>query len=160
METTIEIKPWEHLTCDELYDLLQLRIAVFVVEQNCPYQEADQKDKKSTHVLMRDSSGQLVGCTRLVRPGVSYPEWSIGRVAVALSHRSKHLGQRLMQASLEHLKATTNSAPIRISAQFYLLQFYQKCGFQQVSDIYLEDNIPHVEMLLTTYPDMKDSQGK
>lgn len=152
MDTTIEIKPWEELTRDEVYALMQLRIAVFVVEQNCPYQDADNKDKKSAHVLMRDDQGQLVGCARLVRPGVSYNEWSIGRVAVALSHRSKQLGQRLMKACLEHLQQHTQSAPIRISAQYYLLQFYNRCGFEQVSEIYLEDNIPHVEMLLTSYP--------
>lgn len=152
MEISTEIKSWEDLTREELYDLIQLRIAVFVVEQNCPYQDADNKDKNSAHVMMRDSNGQLIACARLVSPGISYDEWSIGRVAVALSHRSQKLGYRLMHACLDQLDQQTQGAPIRISAQSYLIKFYTQCGFEQVSEMYLEDDIPHVEMLLKTYP--------
>jgi ElaA protein len=151
MSSTITIKDWAELSQDELYDLIRLRLAVFVVEQNCPYQDADNKDRASVHVLMHDDRGLLIGCARLVKPGISYKEWSIGRVAVALTHRNQGLGKELLLHCLAHLKNQTQESPVRISAQYYLLQFYTALGFQQVSDIYLEDNIPHVEMLLSDY---------
>jgi ElaA protein len=151
----IQIKPWQDLSQEEVYDLLRLRIAVFVVEQNCPYQDADNKDKSSLHVMMRNEEGHLVGCARLVQPGISYAEWSIGRVAIHPFARNQGKGQEIMNACLAHLKRQTTSQPVRISAQFYLLRFYTNLGFVQVSDIYLEDNIPHIEMLLTDYQAIK-----
>ncbi len=156
MTTTIHIKSWDELSRDDLYELIRLRLAVFVVEQNCPYQDADNKDQKSIHVLMRDAEGELVGCARLVKPGVSYTEWSIGRVVIAETIRKQGKGQELMQACLKYLKSLTESSPVRISAQYYLLDFYTQIGFNALSDIYLEDNIPHIEMLLNNYDKMVD----
>jgi ElaA protein len=105
---------------------------------------------------MRDAEGELVGCARLVKPGVSYTEWSIGRVVIAETIRKLGKGQELMQACLKYLKSLTESSPVRISAQYYLLDFYTQIGFNALSDIYLEDNIPHIEMLLNNYDKIID----
>lgn len=143
------IKTWEDLTASELYDLMALRCAVFVVEQNCPYQDPDGKDQKSYHVWARDESGVMVAYARLVKPGVSYAEWSIGRVVTAGAVRMLGAGKELMTVSLDYLKNELGANAVRISAQQYLTKFYTSFGFVQVSEPYLEDDIPHVEMLLT-----------
>lgn len=139
-------KSFDELTTPELYALLQLRSAVFVVEQNSIYQDVDGKDLKSYHLIAAEN-GTVVAYTRLLPPGMSYPDQSIGRVVVARSHRAYGLGFELMQRSISASYLLFGNNPIRISAQLYLKRFYESLAFQQVSDIYDEDGIPHIEML-------------
>ena len=138
---------WGELSTQDLYDLLALRSAVFVVEQNCPYQDLDGKDQKSDHIFARDEDGEMVAYARIVFPGVSYSEWSIGRVATSLKVRRSGAGKLLMNQCMSYLIHDCNAGGIRISAQEYLLKFYEGFAFEQVSESYLEDDIPHVEML-------------
>lgn len=140
-------KPFDALLPKELYAILQLRIEVFVVEQNCVFQDADDKDQPSWH-LMGWSNNQLVAYTRLVPAGISYPEASIGRVVTFPKMRKSGLGKKLMQKSLEMIYTLWSIQPVRISAQVYLKKFYESFGFQQCSEIYLEDNIEHIGMIL------------
>lgn len=137
----LEIKHFSELSNTELYEILKLRNEVFVVEQKCYYQDCDGHDLDAHHLLCYDD--ELIGYLRILKSGVTYDEASIGRVVVKRSHRSHKIGQKIMQAAIEYLEP-----PIRISAQAYLLSFYQSLGFKQVSEMYLEDDIPHVEMLL------------
>lgn len=140
-------KPFDQLSPKELYAILQLRNEVFVVEQNCVFQDADDKDQSSWH-LMGWSDDQLSAYTRLVPSGISYPEASIGRVVICPKMRKYGLGKELMQRSIEMIYTLWNTQPVRISAQLYLKKFYETFGFQQCSEIYLEDNIEHIEMIL------------
>jgi ElaA protein len=141
-------KSFSELSTLELYQLLQLRSEVFVVEQNCPYQDLDNKDLKSFHVLGYDN-GKLVACTRLVPIGVSYDlEPSIGRVVTHHSVRSLGYGKLLMEYSIKETKKRFNNNVIVIGAQCYLDRFYQNLGFVPEGEIYLEDNIPHRVMRL------------
>lgn len=140
---------FHELSPEELYDILQLRISVFVIEQNCIYQEADGKDKESFHLFGQDGSGKVLACLRLVKPGVSYHEWSIGRVVSNPAARMKGLGKEVMKQALQWLEKNYGKVPVRISAQQYLRKFYEDFGFVMVSEPYLEDDIPHIEMLYT-----------
>lgn len=136
------------LTTDQLFDMLEVRQEVFVVEQNCPYQDCDQKDKNAHH-LMGYEAGVLVAYLRIVNPGVSYVEPSIGRVLTKLIVRKQGYGIELMKRGIQFCNTTYPSLNIRISAQQYLLPFYHSLGFCELGDVYLEDNIPHMEMLYT-----------
>ncbi|MBS7254071.1 GNAT family N-acetyltransferase [Flavobacterium branchiicola] len=140
------IKSFDELTNHELYNMLRLRTEVFVVEQNCPYQDLDNKDQKSFHLLYYVDN-QLSGVTRLVPSGLSYDEISIGRVVIAPSHRGLGLGKKLMEASISGCEKKFGNAPIRISAQYHLSNFYQSLGFIEQGEVYDEDGIPHIEML-------------
>lgn len=140
------IKKFKDLSTDELYAILQLRIEVFVVEQNCPYQEADNKDQESMH-LMGLKDGKLIAYTRILPPGLSYEEPSIGRVVTSPSVRGNGIGKLLMERSMEQLEHIYGKQPIRIGAQLYLKKFYESLGFVQGSELYLEDNIEHIEMV-------------
>jgi ElaA protein len=145
---TIEwsLKKFDDLTPLELYKIIQLRNEVFVVEQNCPYQDADNKDMSSYHFMGWDKD-KLVAYTRLLPPGLSYTEPSIGRVVSSPAVRGSGIGKELMLKSIEQVKQLFGALPIKIGAQFYLYKFYTSLGFQQTSDIYLEDNIEHIEMV-------------
>lgn len=145
----IVIKSFSDLTINELYAIMALRQEVFVVEQNCPYQDADGKDLLGHHLMMLDSSGVLVAYTRLLPQGVSYPDYtSIGRVVNSPSIRRKGIGLPLMQASIEAIATLYSKAtPIKIGAQSYLIPFYEKCGFVNTQEHYLEDGIPHTKMI-------------
>ncbi|MEP7317570.1 MAG: GNAT family N-acetyltransferase [Panacibacter sp.] len=138
-------KPFSNLTVYELYAVMQLRSEVFVVEQNCPYQDADNKDQKSWH-LCGWNNGTLAAYVRLLPPGVSFEEMSIGRVVTAPSHRKGGIGRLLMQEAIKQCAEIFGNGPIRIGAQLYLKHFYESLGFKQCSDMYLEDNIEHIEM--------------
>ena len=141
-------KSFNELSIIEIYQLLQLRAEVFVVEQNCPYLDLDDKDQKSFHVLGYHN-GKLVAYTRLVPIGVSYNvEPSIGRVVTHPSVRSLGYGKLLMNYSITETKKRFNSNVIVIGAQCYLDKFYQNLGFVPEGEIYLEDNIPHITMRL------------
>lgn len=139
-------KAFNELNNYELYEILKLRTKVFVVEQNCVFQDMDDKDQKCLHVLGFEND-VLVAYSRLVPSGVSYKEASIGRVVTDPEYRRKELGKRLMQVSIDKLYEEFGKQPIRIGAQCYLTVFYQRFGFNINSDEYLEDGIPHVEML-------------
>jgi ElaA protein len=141
-------KHFDELTAGELYTILQLRNAVFVVEQNCVYQDADNKDQQSYHLMCREGN-LLIAYTRILPAGISYVESSIGRVVVLPGARKNGTGKRLMETSIEKLFNLFGRVPIKIGAQLYLKKFYESLGFQQCSDIYLEDGIQHIEMLLT-----------
>ena len=142
------LKKFDELNPAELYSILRLRNEVFVVEQNCVFQDADNKDHGSWH-YMGFIDGDLAAYTRLVPPGYIYEESSIGRVVTSPCFRRTGIGKELMQGSIEKCYELFGTIPIRIGAQFYLKKFYSGFGFEQVSDIYLEDGIEHIYMLLT-----------
>lgn len=140
------LKRFDDLTPQELYAALQLRIEVFIVEQNCPFQDADDKDQLSFHLLGYDND-KLVAYTRLVPPGAAYAEASIGRVVTSPPVRGSGAGKALMQQSISKVYRLFGVGPIKIGAQLYLKKFYEGFGFVQISDTYLEDGIPHIYML-------------
>lgn len=138
-------KTFDALTVNELYCILKLRSEVFVVEQNCVYLDADGKDSGSHH-LCGWLHNQLVAYCRILPPGVSYPEASIGRVLTHIAHRKNDLGKHLMRRAIKQTYTLHNVQSIKIGAQQYLLAFYTNLGFQAVGEPYLEDNIPHISM--------------
>lgn len=141
--------PFSKIGADQLYDLLKVRTDVFVVEQNCPYPELDNKDRVDgvQHLLGYDN-GELVAYARLLPPGVSYPEVSIGRVLVVEDARSKGYGQLLIAEALKQCEDLWPGQSIQIGAQVYLETVYSQFGFKRNSEDYLEDGIPHVDMIL------------
>lgn len=147
MESSIEfkIKRFNELSLIELYNLLKLRSEVFVVEQNCVYQDLDGKDEKALHVIGYYNN-EIVAYTRLFDKGYYFDETSIGRVVVSPKYRDKKWGFQLMQVSIDAVKEYFNETEITISAQQYLTKFYQSLGFVQTSEMYLEDDIPHIQM--------------
>ncbi|MCB9256695.1 MAG: GNAT family N-acetyltransferase [Chitinophagales bacterium] len=146
MQEDIRVKNFDELSVEELYDIMHLRQEVFVVEQDCPYLDADYKDQKSIHVSWY-KDGVLAAYTRIVRPGVSYKEASFGRVVSKPQWRRKGLGRPLINKCIEVLESQLNTRVCRISAQSYLLPFYEEFGFEICSEEYLEDGLPHKEML-------------
>lgn len=147
MQINWVLKSFKELTTIELYAILQLRSEVFVVEQNCVYQDIDNKDKKSLH-LMAWQDDELVAYTRLIPSGVSYNEASIGRVITSPKYRGLGVGIKLMEKSIQHTLGVYETSNIRIGAQLYLKKFYEGFGFIAKGEEYLEDGIPHIEMLL------------
>ena len=142
------LKHFRDLTTTELYQILQLRNEVFIVEQNCPFQDLDDKDFYCFHFMGFDTDSQkIVAYTRLLPPGISYSEASIGRVVTSPIARGTGIGKVLMQKSLDTLEEMFASANIRIGAQLYLKNFYESFGFQQDSEVYLEDGIEHILMI-------------
>ncbi|GGW57370.1 ElaA protein [Winogradskyella epiphytica] len=142
----IQVRSFEELSTQELYAVLQLRSEVFVVEQNCVYQDIDGKDQKALHILgFKDD--KLVAYTRVFKPGFYFEEASIGRVVVLISERKHHYGYDIMKASIEAIKSRYNETKIKISAQTYLKSFYNNLEFYEVGEEYLEDGIPHIAML-------------
>ena len=140
-----KIKPFEALSVAELYSVLQLRSEVFVVEQNCVYQDIDGKDAKALH-LFGEYEGEIVAYARLFKPNDYFENASIGRVVVSQNHRDKKCGYDLMQQAIKAIQEHYNETKITISAQLYLQKFYESLGFVKTSDIYLEDDIEHIEM--------------
>jgi len=147
MPVSWKCKPFDELKPSELYDILRLRNEVFVVEQNCVYQDVDNKDLYALH-LMGWSGEQLVAYTRLLPKDNSHPYVSIGRVVTSPNVRGTGLGKELMRKSVDTIYNIWGRQPVRVSAQLYLRTFYESLGFQQTSDIYLEDGIEHIEMIL------------
>ncbi|PYZ92300.1 GNAT family N-acetyltransferase [Salipaludibacillus keqinensis] len=142
------IKKFNELTTDELYSILRERVNVFVVEQNCPYPEIDGKDSQSYHLFVREK-GKIIAYTRLLPAGISYSQASIGRVLVIEEYRNTGLGKKIMKRSIDYLHQELKENEIKIQAQEYALQFYESFGFKPVSKVYLEDDIPHVDMVWT-----------
>lgn len=144
---------WNNLTFNQLdinmlYDILRLRVDVFVVEQACAYPELDDKDRhpETQHLFGLSPDGELLAYARILPPGLSYPEASIGRVVVSPAGRGEGLAMPLMQQAIESALTTWPDAGIQIGAQDYLKNFYQKLGFVACSEMYLEDGIPHLDM--------------
>ena len=142
------IKTFQELTVEQLFEVLQLRVNVFVVEQQCAYPELDEHDRHpdTNHLSGRNEVGQLIAYSRLLPPGVRYPEVNLGRFVVKAEWRKKGIGHQLLQTALQEISRCWPKTPIRISAQEYLQTFYAQYGFVRVSEVYLEDGIPHVEM--------------
>lgn len=140
-----KIKTFENLSVNELYDILRLRSAIFVVEQNCVYLDPDGKDKLALH-LFGEFNGEIVAYARLFKAGISFDNCSIGRVTVDANYRDRKWGHDLMRESIAVIKLHFGESKITIGAQLYLKKFYESHGFIQTSDMYLEDDIPHIEM--------------
>lgn len=141
------VRNFQELSSRELYLILQLRVNVFMLEQNCLYPECDNKDYHAKHLFAEDN-GQIVAYARLLPPHISYAEPSIGRVVVHPDYRSLKLGYLLMQHAINQQIDDYPMQMIRISAQARLQAFYENLGFVAKGETYLEDNIPHIEMVL------------
>lgn len=140
-------KSFHDLTLTELYAIMQLRNEVFSVEQNCVYQDADDKDQASFHLAGWDGN-KLAAYCRVLPAGLSYDSPSIGRVVSSPAYRKSGFGRQLMQLAIAKTQVQFNHPLITISAQFYLEKFYSSLGFKQISHLYDEDGIPHIKMQL------------
>ncbi len=140
---------FSQLAIEQLFDLLKLRVDVFVVEQQCAYAELDDFDRhaETRHLSGRNKAGELIAYTRLLPPGLRYPEVNFGRFVVKVDFRRQGIGQQLLLTALQEISQCWPKMPIKISAQTYLQVFYEQYGFSRVSDGYLEDGIPHVAMV-------------
>ena len=141
-----KIKSFDDLTVHELYDLLRLRSEIFVVEQNCVYLDLDGKDKVALH-LFGEFEGKIVAHARLFKAGITFEKSSIGRVTVDANYRDRKWGHDLMREAIAGIKCYFGESQITIGAQLYLKKFYESHGFVQTSEMYLEDDIPHIEMI-------------
>lgn len=140
------LKTFEELTTKELYEILRARAEVFVVEQNCVYQDLDLKDQKSYH-MFSEENGEIITYVRIIEKGVSYAEMSAGRLLTREDNRGKGLSRETVEKLIDFVVHRLGETKIRISAQLYLLKFYESVGFVKTSDVYLEDEIEHVQML-------------
>ena len=134
------------MTRDELYEIIKLRIEVFVVEQDSPYQDLDDKDKNAYHLFVEDN-GLVVAVLRILPEGVSFEDMAIGRLIVKKSYRGRGISRKMMNKAISFIINDLNKSKIRLSGQTYLLEFYESLGFKRVSDVYLEDGIDHYEFL-------------
>ncbi|MBO8157272.1 MAG: GNAT family N-acetyltransferase [Bacillaceae bacterium] len=146
MEWTL--KSYDELTKDELYAILKERVDVFVVEQTCPYPEIDGYDEQSLHLYVEDN-GNIAAYCRILPGGTMYEEASIGRVLVKKEYRGSGLAREMMEKAMEIVKNEWNENKVKLHAQEYLKEFYGSFGFEPVTDVYLEDGIPHVDMIYT-----------
>ena len=143
-------KTYDELSKDELYALLRLRAEVFVVEQDCPYQDVDNKDQRAIHIFA-SNNGEVVAYSRVFKAGDYFKETAIGRVTIKQSFRGTGLGRKLMEQSIDYIDTHFSINTIHISAQTHLKKYYQSFGFKQVGEGYLEDDIPHIGMLRNRY---------
>ncbi len=141
-----KLKEFKELTTEELYEILKLRAEVFVVEQNCPYQDLDDKDQSSYHLFLEDN-GQIIAVLRILPENIAYKEMAIGRLIVKKSYRGKGISRKMMLRAMEFITEDLGKEKIRLSGQAYLSDFYQSLGFEKVSEMYLEDGIEHFEFL-------------
>ena len=142
----ITIKKFSELTTSELYEILQLRSEVFVVEQDCVYQDIDYKDQKALHVI-GVKNNKIIAYTRVFKPNDYFKKASIGRVVVTEKERINKYGYLIMKASIKAIDTFFNEKEIKISAQKYLKKFYESLDFEMIGEEYLEDGIPHIGML-------------
>ncbi len=142
------LKKFHDLTIDEFHDILQLRINIFVVEQNCPYPELDDKDKIAFHLFGINKENKIIAYTRIFKPGDYYKEAAFGRVAVHQDYRNQKIGFQLVEQSIIETHKLFGNTDIKIGAQTYLNNFYQSFGFHQIGEDYIEDGIPHIHMLI------------
>lgn len=144
--TTIKTKSFSELTTKELFEIYKLRVAVFVVEQKCPYQEVDDDDLTAYHLTFKNDAGELMAYLRLI-PEENQTVVRIGRVIVAQAFRKRGLAKQLLQTGLdESIRLMPNVNKFVLAGQAYLKDFYHSFGFHDVSDVYLEDDIPHIDM--------------
>ena len=141
-----KIKPFSKLSTEELYQILKIRQEVFIVEQTCYYLDADGYDQQAVHIWA-EKEGEILAYSRVFEPGIKYKEASIGRVLTNPNYRKNKLGKILIRFSINTIEARFRTQSIRISAQDYLLRFYSEFGFQDTGKKYLEDDIPHTEMV-------------
>lgn len=144
----ITITSFQQLTLHKLYDILQLRSEIFVVEQNCVYNDLDGYDQKAYHLIM-ELDKRTIGTARILPGGSRFAQVSIGRVVVHKEFRSRNYGKLLMKQAIEYAREKWNDPEIKISAQLYLKKFYEDLGFKTVSEVYDEDGIPHIGMILS-----------
>ena len=142
----IEIRTFSELTLQELYDILRLRSEIFVMEQDCVYQDIDNKDQKALHILGMED-GFLVAYARCFRPGIYFREAAIGRILVRENYRRMGYGHKITKAAIDAINTKFKADKIKISAQVYLVIFYESHGFKTVGERYLEDGIPHIAMV-------------
>ncbi|CAM2795252.1 GNAT family N-acetyltransferase [Chryseobacterium flavum] len=141
-----KIKTFEEFAVPELYAVLKARVDVFIIEQNCPYPDLDDYDQKAVHIWAEEN-GQVLAYCRIFDRRIKYNEASIGRVLTTAQARGKNLGKQLIQYAVETIENRFHTSEIRISAQDYLLRFYNGFGFEDTGKKYLEDDIPHTEMI-------------
>ena len=141
------IQAYTELNLDDFHDIIALRIKIFVIEQDCPYQDLDGNDKLAFNLYFKDEKNQIVAATRILPQNIAYDEVSIGRVVVDKSSRGTGLGHELMEQSMVFVQSQFGAADVRLSAQKHLENYYEKHGFKSTGKEYLEDGIPHVEML-------------
>ncbi len=148
-EIAWKIKPFKGLSIDELYDILKLRVDVFVAEQQCPYPEIDGKDRhpETWHVTGWTLKNDLAAYLRILSPGTSFKQAGIGRIVVAEKSRGKGICKIMIQKAFDQVRSAWPGQNIKIGAQVYLKEFYMSLGFQTVSEPYLEDGIPHIDMI-------------
>ena len=141
-----EFKPFDALTLNELYNILQLRAEIFVVEQDCIYNDLDGLDRVAIHQFLK-KEGEIIAYSRLLKPGTRFSEYSIGRVVVKQSARGNRLGIEMMNEAKNFIINQWKATKIKVSAQKYLRKFYEDLGFEIVTEEYLEDGIPHFGMV-------------
>ena len=141
-----KIKSFEELSIHELYEILKVRQEVFIVEQTCYYLDADGYDDKALHIWA-ETNGEIAAYCRIFSQGIKYPETSIGRVLTNTKYRNLKLGKTLINIALQAIETHFETSECRISAQNYLLEFYKSFGFEDTGKKYLEDDIPHTEMV-------------
>lgn len=140
-----EFKHFNKLALNELYDILKLRAEIFVVEQNCVYNDLDDLDKEAVHMFYKKGN-EIIAYSRLLKPGTRFSEYSIGRVVVKQEERGKELGIKMMEEAKQFIFNEWNAQKIKVSAQKYLQKFYENLGFKIVTNEYMEDGIPHIGM--------------
>jgi len=140
------MKKFKELKGEETYKILKIRNEIFIVEQLCAYLDCDGKDIEAYHLFLKDNK-EIVAYLRILKKGVSYDEISIGRVLVHKNYRRKGIAKEMMKKAINFIEDSLNEREIRIEAQVYLIHFYKSFGFEEVSNMYLEDDIPHIEML-------------
>lgn len=139
-----KFKKFSELSLEELYGILQLRAEIFVVEQDCPYQDLDDKDSAAWHLFLEDN-GNIVAYLRILPEGISYDEMAIGRVVVKEEYRHRGIAKQMMKKAIGFIVDDLNRTEIKLSGQAYLTDFYMSLGFKLNSDCYLEDGIEHFE---------------
>lgn len=142
-----EIKPFDMLSLSDFHNIMALRIAVFIVEQNCPYQELDGNDFGAVHVVGKNNNNEIVATARILPKGIAYTELAIGRVVTAKSIRHLKKGHELMNVCMNYITEKHPNENVKLSAQSHLVNYYGKHGFKETGNHYLEDDIPHSEML-------------
>ena len=142
-----QVKSFQELSLEEFHDIIALRIQIFIIEQNCPYQEVDGKDKLAHHLFFKNEMDEIIAVTRILPQGISFEEVAIGRVVVHEEYRGTGLGNQLMADSMNFVRDKYGDVPVRLSAQKHLENYYGNHGFKSTGKEYLEDGIPHVEML-------------
>lgn len=142
----LNIKKFSELSNLELYKIIEARVDVFVVEQKCVYQECDNKDQDSYHLFYKKEN-EIVAYLRIIPAGLSYPEISISRVLVNNKYRNSGLAKKILKKAISFIKENFTFESIKISAQEYIIEMYQNLDFKICSDRYLEDGIPHYEMI-------------